>query len=395
MEEFIFDDDVDEVGAEVEAHCPKCKADTQHVVVSKYEDEIRRVQCNPCGDVHPYRKPRGESDEEEPAPAVKKKAVKAKPTWEQVMAKHAKKQPKAYQLGEYFKEMEVLSHPKFGVGFVTENIGDDKIEVTFKDDKRVLVHNRKGLTLPFMRPMAQPKGKKGKAAPVAPRQRQRERQEGGGQAGTGQGAGQAAEAGAEARAEEASRQAQGRGAHGGQEAGQDRRQEGQEGPLALRGPLLHQPIHGRSIETEHFGEDGARVLAQAGRRRAHRARRVRQPHRHAGDADVAGRRVRERHDHAARPHLRVGQRLRRRRGWGRTECRRRRTARSSPSTVRAATSGSRMAASSARRSTRAGVGGEARVLGERVERRPDRAAQSARHCASLPTAMFTKPSRAR
>lgn len=166
MEEFIFDDDVDEVGAEVEAHCPKCKADTQHVVVSKYEDEIRRVQCNPCGDVHPYRKPRGEGEEEEPAPPVKKKAVKAKPTWDQVMAKHAKKQPKPYQLGEYFKEMEVLSHPKFGVGFVTENIGDDKIEVTFKDDKRVLVHNRKGLTLPFMRPVAQPKGKKGKAAPA-------------------------------------------------------------------------------------------------------------------------------------------------------------------------------------------------------------------------------------
>ncbi len=166
MEEFIFDDDVDEVGAEVEAHCPKCKADTQHVVVSKYEDEIRRVQCNPCGDVHPYRKPRGESDEEEAVPAVKKKAAKAKPTWDQVMAKHAKKQPKVYQLGEFFKEMEVLSHPKFGVGFVTENIGDDKIEVTFKDDKRVLVHNRKGLTLPFMRPVAQPKGKKGKAAPV-------------------------------------------------------------------------------------------------------------------------------------------------------------------------------------------------------------------------------------
>jgi hypothetical protein len=168
MEEFIFDDEVDEVGAEVEAHCPKCKADTQHVVVSKYEDEIRRVQCNPCGDVHPYRKPRGESDEEEPAP-VKKKAQKAKPTWEQVMAKSSKKQPKPYQLGDYFKENELLSHPKFGVGFVSENIGDDKIEVTFKDDKRVLVHNRKGLTLPFMRPVAQPKGKgKGKAAAPAP-----------------------------------------------------------------------------------------------------------------------------------------------------------------------------------------------------------------------------------
>ena len=164
MEDFIFDDDADEVGAEVEAHCPKCKADTQHVVVSKYEDEIRRVQCNPCGDVHPYRKPRGESDEEEPAPAVKKKAVKAKPTWDQVMAKHAKKQPKVYQLGEFFKEMEVLSHPKFGVGFVTETIGDDKIEVTFKEDKRVLVHNRKGLSLPYMKPAAAPAATTAKAA---------------------------------------------------------------------------------------------------------------------------------------------------------------------------------------------------------------------------------------
>jgi hypothetical protein len=173
MEEFIFDDDVDEVGAEVEAHCPKCKADTAHVVVSKYEDEIRRVQCNPCGDVHTYRKPRGEDEEPEPE-AKKKKAAKAKPTWEQVMAK-TKKQPKPYNIAEYFKELEILSHPKFGVGYVTDNIGDDKIEVTFQTDKRVLIHNRKNLTLPFLRPVtpapgpkAGPgaKGKKGKAPVV-------------------------------------------------------------------------------------------------------------------------------------------------------------------------------------------------------------------------------------
>src|SRR5689334_19475197 len=168
MEEFIFDDDVDEVGAEVEAHCPKCKADTTHVIISKYEDEIRRVQCNPCGDVHPYRKPRGESDEEAAPEPEKKKKVKAKPTYDQVMAK-AKKAPRAYAIGEFFKEPEVLSHPKFGVGFVSENIGDDKIEVTFKDEKRVLIHNRKNLTLPFLRPVKQPaggqkgKGPKGKA----------------------------------------------------------------------------------------------------------------------------------------------------------------------------------------------------------------------------------------
>jgi hypothetical protein len=168
VEEFIFDDDVDEVGAEVEAHCPKCKADTTHVVVSKYEDEIRRVQCNPCGDLHAYRKPRGEEEEGAEATAVSKKKQKAKPTYEQIMAKQKNKPPRAYAIGEYFKELEVLSHPKFGVGYVSDNIGNDKIEVTFQGDKRVLIHNRKNLTLPFLRPLAPPKAPKGKAAAAKP-----------------------------------------------------------------------------------------------------------------------------------------------------------------------------------------------------------------------------------
>jgi hypothetical protein len=144
----IFDDDSDEVGSEIEAYCPKCKADTTHVIISKYEDEIRRVQCNPCGDVHAFRKPRGEADDEPPEPiSVKKRAAKVKPTWDQVMAK-AKKQPRLYVVAEQYAENELLSHPKFGVGFVSEVIGLDKIEVTFQAEKRVLIHNRKGMSLP-------------------------------------------------------------------------------------------------------------------------------------------------------------------------------------------------------------------------------------------------------
>lgn len=162
MEEFIFDDDAEDVGAEVEAHCPKCRADTTHVVVSKYEDEIRKVQCNSCSDVHAYRKPKGE-DEEETAPAASKKKQKAKPTYEQALAKW-KKPPRNYAINEYFKELEVVQHPKFGVGVVTDNIGEDKIEVTFKEDKRVLIHNRKNLSLPFLRPLNPPAAKGQKAA---------------------------------------------------------------------------------------------------------------------------------------------------------------------------------------------------------------------------------------
>ena len=38
-----------------------------------------------------------------------------------------------------------MTHPKFGQGFVSEIVSDSKVEVTFKDAKRVLVHNRKNM----------------------------------------------------------------------------------------------------------------------------------------------------------------------------------------------------------------------------------------------------------
>jgi len=144
--DFMFEDEVDEVGSDVEAYCPKCKADTTHVVISKYEDEIRRVQCNPCGDVHSYRKPRGEVEDEVPEPiAAKKRALLKKPTWEEFFAKHGEKQGKPYEFREAYSENAIVTHPKFGRGFVTEVMSDSKVEITFKDARRVLVHNRRDM----------------------------------------------------------------------------------------------------------------------------------------------------------------------------------------------------------------------------------------------------------
>lgn len=144
--DFMFEDEVDEVGSDVEAYCPKCKADTTHVVISKYEDEIRRVQCNPCGDVHSFRKPRGEVEEDVPEPiAAKKRAMIKKPTWEEFFAKHGEKEGRPYEFREAYTENIVVTHPKFGRGFVSEVLSDSKVEITFKDARRVLVHNRKDM----------------------------------------------------------------------------------------------------------------------------------------------------------------------------------------------------------------------------------------------------------
>src|SRR5688572_24299723 len=144
--DFMFEDEVDEVGSDVEAYCPKCKGDTTHVVISKYEDEIRRVQCNPCGDVHSFRKPRGDVEEDVPEPiAAKKRAMMKKPTFDEFFAKHSDKNAKPYEFREQYHENIIVTHPKFGKGFISEILSDSKVEVTFKDARRVLVHNRKNM----------------------------------------------------------------------------------------------------------------------------------------------------------------------------------------------------------------------------------------------------------
>src|SRR3569623_1858344 len=144
--DFMFEDEVDEVGSDVEAYCPKCKADTTHVVISKYEDEIRRVQCNPCGDVHSFRKPRGEVEDDVPEPiAAKKRALLKKVTWDEFFAKHSEKAGKPYEFREAYHEYAIVSHAKFGRGFVSEVMSDSKVEFTVKDARRVLVHNRKDM----------------------------------------------------------------------------------------------------------------------------------------------------------------------------------------------------------------------------------------------------------
>jgi hypothetical protein len=178
--DFIFEDDIDEVGSDIEAYCPKCKQDTSHTVITKYEEEVRRVQCSVCGDVHAYRKPRGDVEEEPPEPAAaRKRAAAKKLSWQEFINKigpnKANDRSRPYTIRDHYPEGDIVSHPKFGIGFVTE-ISENKAEVTFQDDRRLLVHNRPDLAaaMPAIAPTPAPRvvkpshGKRGKKAQAAP-----------------------------------------------------------------------------------------------------------------------------------------------------------------------------------------------------------------------------------
>lgn len=142
----IFEEETEEVGAEIEAYCPspRCKADVTHTVVSVFEGEVRRVQCSVCGDVHAYRKPRGDAAEEA-AEAVPKRAPIKRGTWDENIARTPDAELancRPYSIRDTYEEGDVMHHPLFDIGFVVELLPDNKMEVLFKDEARVLVHNR-------------------------------------------------------------------------------------------------------------------------------------------------------------------------------------------------------------------------------------------------------------
>src|SRR5215468_11124231 len=114
--DFIFEDDMDEVGSDIEAYCPKCKQDTSHTVITKYEEEVRRVQCSVCGDVHAFRKPRGEAEEEAPeptSPAARKRAAAKKMSWQELIdkvgANKANDRSRPYSIRDHYHEGDIVS----------------------------------------------------------------------------------------------------------------------------------------------------------------------------------------------------------------------------------------------------------------------------------------------
>lgn len=142
----IFEEEADEVGGEIEAYCPspRCKADTTHTIISMYEDEVRRVQCVVCGEVHAYRKPRGDGSEGDGEGG--KKNASRRITWDEAMARATDTDLgncRPYSIRDTYEDGDVVYHPVFDIGFVVEQLPDNKVEVIFRDGgARILVHNR-------------------------------------------------------------------------------------------------------------------------------------------------------------------------------------------------------------------------------------------------------------
>ena len=131
-------------GKEVLSYCGKCKLPLGHIIVSmKDTATIGKVQCNTCGATHNYKDPATKAKKVKTVSKGRratKKSVSVGQLWMEEMGKASGKAT-PYSVKSKFGLGEIIDHKKFGPGIVQKLI-DDKIEVLFQHEMKLLVHGK-------------------------------------------------------------------------------------------------------------------------------------------------------------------------------------------------------------------------------------------------------------
>lgn len=136
-------------GSEIDSWCTRCKMDLGHRIVAMVAQAPKRVVCMTCGSEHNYRAPKVTSAALPRAPrktSSKSSSSSAKPTrvtssraeWEKQV--RSGRPFRRYSITEKFGVGELVSHTKFGEGYVSTLVGDTKVTIVFADGEKTLIH---------------------------------------------------------------------------------------------------------------------------------------------------------------------------------------------------------------------------------------------------------------
>lgn len=139
---------VKSAGDFVETNCTKCKALTNHTIVAMIAELIVKVECNVCHSVHKYhppkeakavKAPKAARPAGEPVRRVKKDPVlEAAAEWDELQASFDPERAIPYNMTATYRVRNLVLHPTFGIGLVQKVLPQNKIEVLFKDGRKLL-----------------------------------------------------------------------------------------------------------------------------------------------------------------------------------------------------------------------------------------------------------------
>lgn len=131
-------------GTEIEAYCSPCASVLKHVVVAAGASRISKVRCNACQHVHVYRKAQPKSEATATATrksrAAERRKALATAGFDALMRGQDLEKAHPYDRASTFQVEDLLDHATFGAGIVVCRLPDGKIEVQFRDRRRVLIH---------------------------------------------------------------------------------------------------------------------------------------------------------------------------------------------------------------------------------------------------------------
>lgn len=124
------------LGAEIESWCTKCRDMKAHKVALLPKDgKAARVLCDVCNGEHYYRPnpPQTRKSSTSRAPARRKQGLS--------LTDDQKAAARGYEIGGVYQLGDVISHPKFGFGEVTEVKTTRRMIVLFDTSEKLLVFN--------------------------------------------------------------------------------------------------------------------------------------------------------------------------------------------------------------------------------------------------------------
>ncbi len=143
-------------GGEIDALCNKCQLNLAHTIIAMVGPKVVKVQCNTCHSLHQYKgtqplvkaqsfaAPKGKPKTAGTAREPRSKVVI---TWEERLQGKDIARAKKYSVKDTYVVDDVIDHPTFGLGLVSE-VRVDKVEVAFKAFDKTLVHGRGGAPAP-------------------------------------------------------------------------------------------------------------------------------------------------------------------------------------------------------------------------------------------------------
>lgn len=124
------------IGGPIEARCPKCRRNTNHILISMDEEGPVKVQCQNCQAQHRYQAPIAVKKPTAQRPAHDRDAEQKE--WKLLRPGMNSEKAADYSMTDAYKVKTLINHPVFGLGLVQRVVGMQKVEVLFEAGKKTM-----------------------------------------------------------------------------------------------------------------------------------------------------------------------------------------------------------------------------------------------------------------